>query len=235
MWVLATLGATLAGPFGTYAALQPVARGFYWGAVVAAAVVLHLVFRRLDGAPPHARIPAMAWSIALDIGYALILAAGVWLLNRALFPGWGGLADYLYLVAIVLAVSVAITVLRWLLGGQGGSAAPAADADVSAQARFLRHLPVEKRAPIIRLEAQDHYLLVVTRAARALILMRMRDAEAELAGARGLRVHRSHWVAQDAVTGRRNTHGRVTLQMADGAEVPVSRNYRPAARKAGLI
>lgn len=235
VWGLATLAATLTGPFGTFAALEPAPRALYWGAVVAAAVLLHLGFRRIDGLAFGRRLPATLWSVALDAGYALIMGAGVWLLNRALFASWGGPWDYLYLVAIVLAVSVAISVLRWLLAGQGGEASASADPDVSAQARFLRHLPVEKRAPIIRLEAQDHYLLVVTRAARALILMRMRDAEAELAGARGLRVHRSHWVAQDAVRGRRNTDGRATLCMADGAEVPVSRNYRSAARKAGLI
>jgi DNA-binding LytR/AlgR family response regulator len=64
--------------------------------------------------------------------------------------------------------------------------------------------------------------------------MRLGDAMQELAG-QGLQVHRSHWVAPEAVRRHRRDKGRDLLVMTDGAEVPVSRSFRAAAQDAGLI
>jgi len=41
----------------------------------------------------------------------------------------------------------------------------------------------------------------------------------ELGGADGLRVHRSHWVATDAVAGHSTDKGRVFLELEDGSQV----------------
>ena len=232
VWLLATLGAALTGPFGTYEALGLAGRLLYWGGVAGAAVILHVGFHvGLARMEAQGRRPGLIAELALDLGYALLLGAGIWALNRALFSGWESPVRYGWLVLVILCVSFAITALHWIIG----RAAPAPPAPESAaEARFLRRLPVEKRAPLTRIEAQDHYLLVVTRAGSELLLMRMADAEAELPRHLGLRVHRSHWVALSAVKGRRRRDGRLTLLMADGAEVPVSRGYRDAAREAGL-
>lgn len=86
----------------------------------------------------------------------------------------------------------------------------------------------------MRIEAQDHYLNVVTQKGSALILMRMGDAMAELKG-RGLQVHRSHWVSEGHVTAHRRDKGRDVLVMTDDAEVPVSRSFRAKARERALF
>jgi DNA-binding LytR/AlgR family response regulator len=52
---------------------------------------------------------------------------------------------------------------------------------------------------------------------------------------RGHRVHRSHWVAEDAIRETLRRDGRVFLTMTDGAEIPVSRSYQKALREAGLL
>ncbi len=106
--------------------------------------------------------------------------------------------------------------------------APAPDAD------FQQRLPYEKRGALVRLEAQDHYLKVVTQAGEALILQRLSDALTELSGFDGLRVHRSHWIARDQVQKVSRREGKVILTLTDGAEVPVSRTYRAAVEEAGL-
>lgn len=46
---------------------------------------------------------------------------------------------------------------------------------------------------------EDRYLRIHTDGGSDLILMRLRDAVGELAGADGLQVHRSFWVARAAV------------------------------------
>ena len=75
----------------------------------------------------------------------------------------------------------------------------------------------------------------VTTAGSTLVLMRFVDAVAELDGAGGLRVHRTYWVASRHVTGAARRHGRTTLRLTGGHEVPVSRTYMAAARAAGLL
>ena len=63
--------------------------------------------------------------------------------------------------------------------------------------------------------------------------MRLADAVAELEGLEGAQVHRSWWVARDAVVGVTRGDGRATLTLKGGVTAPVSRRYAPALRKAG--
>ncbi|MBP9755381.1 MAG: LytTR family transcriptional regulator DNA-binding domain-containing protein, partial [Phenylobacterium sp.] len=111
-------------------------------------------------------------------------------------------------------------------------AAPAAPAPV----KFLERLPLKLRgAEIWAVEAEDHYLRLHTSKGQDLILMRLADAVAELEGIEGAQVHRSWWVARDAVADARRGDGRATLTLKDGSEVPVSRTYAKLIRDAGWI
>lgn len=109
-----------------------------------------------------------------------------------------------------------------------------AAAPEGAPPRFLDRLPPKLRgAELYAVAAEDHYLRLYTDRGTDLILMRLSDAVAELEGLEGAQVHRSWWVAKDAVVGARRGDGRATLALAGGIEVPVSRRYAPALRKAG--
>jgi DNA-binding LytR/AlgR family response regulator len=81
---------------------------------------------------------------------------------------------------------------------------------------------------------QDHYVEVHTERGMHLVLMRLSDAIDEAEGIPGLKVHRSHWVALEAVAEARREGGRVVLRLRDGASVPVSRAHVQALREAGL-
>lgn len=235
IWALATAAGTLAGPFGTFEALGWGARALYWGGVATVAIALSLVLHALYRGPLAPT--GIAGGLALDVAYALVLAAGVHALNSRLFPGWGGWGDYLWLVGVILAMALGIEALRWLFNGMDRAAdtSGATEATEPAQgsAALMRRLPLERRGALLRIEAQDHYLRIVTDRGAEMLLMRMADAEAML-GAEGLRVHRSHWVALAAVEALRRDGGRWRLVMADGAEVPVSRGYRAQVAAAGL-
>ena len=61
------------------------------------------------------------------------------------------------------------------------------------------------------------------------------DAVRELAGADGLQVHRSWWVARQGIQDEKRIDGRSFLVLPSGTEVPVSRSYRAKAKEAGLI
>jgi DNA-binding LytR/AlgR family response regulator len=102
--------------------------------------------------------------------------------------------------------------------------------------KFLARLPLKLRgAEVWAIEAEDHYLRLHTSKGQDLILLRLADAVAELQGIEGLQVHRSWWVARDAITDAKRGDGRATLTLKDGAEVPVSRTYAGLLRERGWI
>ena len=96
---------------------------------------------------------------------------------------------------------------------------------------LLDRVPVEKRGTLIRLEVQDHYVLVVTTRGEELVLMRLADAMAE-AGA-GQQIHRSHWVSDtgvEAISRQGGKNPKLLVQTVDGKQLPVSRSQMPEVR-----
>jgi DNA-binding LytR/AlgR family response regulator len=131
----------------------------------------------------------------------------------------------------VYLISAAMTLIGHLLDRPAQTHAAAAEAP---PARFLDRLPPRlKGAELHAVAAEDHYLRLYTDRGTDLILMRLSDAVIELEGLEGAQVHRSWWVAKDAVLGAKRGDGRATLAIKGGIEAPVSRRYAPALRKAG--
>ncbi len=103
------------------------------------------------------------------------------------------------------------------------------------QPRFLARLPVGHRDGLIAIESEDHYVRVHNRAGSTLVLLRLADAVAELEGIDGLRIHRSWWVARDAVAEVLRRDRAISLRLVNGIEAPVARNAVPALRTAGWL
>ena len=104
-----------------------------------------------------------------------------------------------------------------------------------AQPPFLARLPLSWNGELTALEMEDHYVRAHSSQASTLILMRLRDAEAELTGIDGLRVHRSWWIARDAVEQVVRDGRNVRLKLKGGLEAPVARDRLPTLRSAGWL
>ena len=59
-----------------------------------------------------------------------------------------------------------------------------------------------------------------------LVLLSLTQALTELEDYPGRRIHRSHWVADDAVQDQFWDGTRLFVRLTDGAVLPVSRSYR---------
>ncbi|WP_298820013.1 LytTR family DNA-binding domain-containing protein [uncultured Roseibium sp.] len=90
---------------------------------------------------------------------------------------------------------------------------------------FGRHLETPLEGDLLRVEAQEHYVRLVSETDSRMVLYRFNDIVAELPGNDGMQVHRSHWVAYAAVVGQSRENGRLWLDLKDGSKVPVSRKY----------
>ena len=162
----------------------------------------------------------------------------VWALPHML-PGDGGdpieaLPGYLLITFVSCQgfTALAVGFNRHAHMAETLAAGPAAPAPV----RFLDRLPLKLRgAQVWAVEAEDHYLRLHTSKGQDLILLRLADAVAELEGIEGAQVHRSWWVARDAIADARRGDGRAVLTLKDGSEVPVSRTYAKLLRERGWI
>lgn len=180
---------------------------------------------------------------------AIIWAIGFWPRPVPMPTGEQALQAYFN----VLVIGASITVLFHLIerskqapppAGQpqptappSGSAslAPAARPEPAAapQPAFLDRLPAHLGSDLIALEMEDHYVRAHTALGSELILLRLRDAVAELAGVDGAQVHRSWWVARNALEDVKRDGRNLRLVLAGGLEAPVSRARVAELKEAG--
>ena len=100
---------------------------------------------------------------------------------------------------------------------------------------LLDRLAPERRGELYYLTMQDHYVEVVTSNGTSLVLLRLADAIKETAPLDGVQIHRSHWVARNAVRETERQGDRLVVKMANGITLPVSRSRRNALKDAGLL
>lgn len=191
----------------------------------------------------------------LAIAVACVLAAmPTTLIVAGTFSGydWRGISagDLASLYPQVLIVGVTVTLIQLLvrprLQGDAGGPPPEPVADTTdvpattaevppPKAALLEQLPPHLGQEILCIENEDHYIRVHTTVGNALILMRLRDAVAQLSVIEGEQVHRSWWVARAAVGEVIRTERRIALRLIDGREVPVSRNAAALLRDRGWL
>jgi len=83
---------------------------------------------------------------------------------------------------------------------------------------------IAKAFTVQHVHAHDHYLEVSCVERRFFLRGRMKDAIEVLVEADGLQIHRSHWVARQAIQRTVRAGRDIKLVLADGTEVPVARS-----------
>lgn len=103
-----------------------------------------------------------------------------------------------------------------------GEATPGTE---SAAAIFTARLPRAIGTDVLAVSSDLHYLQVVTRLGRAMVLGALREVETAF-GDSGIRVHRSHWVHLDAVARLRQSGDGWLVELVNGQKLPISRRKR---------
>ena len=92
--------------------------------------------------------------------------------------------------------------------------------------RFMERLPEEiKKGTLICVSAQEHYIMVTTSTGKELIRYSFNEASKDLNDYSGLRTHRSHWVATEAIEDLIRLGSSYNVQLQNGLSIPVSRTY----------
>jgi hypothetical protein len=116
------------------------------------------------------------------------------------------------------------------LGAEVSRIPEEASASLAADCDFLQQLPPAIGTDVITIRSDLHYLQVRTVIGRAMLLGSIGMAEAAL-GERGLRVHRSYWVALRHVRRVGRSGNGCYCLLSDGSRVPVSRRRATVVRE----
>lgn len=245
------LGVT--GPFGTYEHMDLGRRIAYFGIIGGLSwlqiVVLAAWFGRIE--------PIDRWPVAGRMALVGVLASIPSTFEVILVQSWLGrpiplwAAPYIFPENALLTTSIAVVfglfveqrlrakadaeLARVAALPQPPPAVPEAATSPPASPDFLRRVPPALGRDLLALEMEDHYLRIHTALGSDLVLMRLRDALAELGPERGRQVHRSWWVATDAIASVDRTGGRLVLTLRNGLKVPVSKTYRDSIKDAGWL
>ncbi|HJQ60119.1 MAG TPA: LytTR family DNA-binding domain-containing protein [Vineibacter sp.] len=254
---IAAVVMAMIGPYGTFGELRLGSRLLYWALSMCAGwlivVPIAAVFDQVEVLHDWPLPGRMA--LAGLVG-GVPMTGVVWLLET-LFrrsPPMAALPELFFQVAVLgIVVSVAVgQIVEFRLRSRAGmpeAAAPdpaaqtpvaqpqpavtaptAKSSDSALPDAFLRRLPPALGRDLLAVEMEDHYARIHTALGSTLILLRLRDAVAELGEGNGLQVHRSWWVAQGAVARVERDGGKLTLVLRNDLRVPVSKTYRDAAR-----
>lgn len=224
--IVAILG--LAGPFDSFSTMSLVERTLYWALVVVGSFAAGLFVSMwttvsAEGAGLSATLALLLGSLA-----AAIPIAGYNGLVQAVFFGTGFPAEFVEVLpyALVISVIVAFT-YRYARDDEPEPPAIAPGAPgVAVPSAVLEKLPQRIGRDVVSVQAQDHYVKVTTPLGSALVLMKLGHAERDLAALDGLRVHRSWWVRKRHAKRLVRADGKLFVEMADGASIPVGRKYR---------
>jgi DNA-binding LytR/AlgR family response regulator len=251
--ILATLVLAVSGPFGTFQSFNLGQRFGYWAIMVlacyltgqgAATYFMELLREQITQRWPRVIVAGLLASLPVTI--VVLVVNGVAYQHTDVEES---LMIWLYATIITLAIVVLFVTLGELMRTSPAAAGEAvslrlADARAATQApaptaapppAILERVSLPQRGNLIALIVEDHYVDIVTDKGKTLVLMRLADAIREAAPVAGLQVHRSHWVALDAVVRTQRSEGKVMIELSNGMRLPVSRGYLPAAKEAGLV
>lgn len=237
IWLIASLGTVLAGPFGTFDSMSFGMRALYWPLVTTSSILLgylaYAITRMMVGKTEDLKSHVIAGALG-----TLFIATDVFMLSQLVSPdrdvgepylhflGWVGfvfLAVILGRVMFLKAISSEISeqILPTIKIEPHNPLPEAVDGP-----RILDRLPKTEHGMVMRLSANDHFVHIVTEAGEHPVRMRLRDAISEMDGIAGSLLHRSHWVAHEAITQQDKAEGKVQIVLKNGDRIPVSRNYR---------
>ncbi len=237
IWIALSLPVSIMGPFGTYGLMSFFDRLVFWPALLAIGIAVGSalrVFVHAKLALTDIRRGAVLMAVLMCLVvcpplYAILM----WMFDDALLP-LPGLGE---IVLMTASLSLGICSLRMSMSGKtpiaqrfmanehGGLGTDGATGGAPVP-RLLQRLEPDLQGRLWSISVRDHYVDLATDRGSASLLLRLGDAIAEADPEPGGQVHRSHWVAWDAVEGVERDGSKLRLRLRSGQVVPVSRNHR---------
>ncbi len=220
---------TLVGPFYTLTSLNFSARLVYWTLIASLNYLAGFCFSLYFGHLLYsAGLSELASRLVASFLSGIPITLIVWNVNVYFYEfNMSESIGFFSLLFYCCFIAMAIGVLFYMFSLETGNNESLSNqpAVKNSSPVFMRRLPAHIGKKVLSLEAQDHYVNVTTDIGSALVLIRLADAIEELDGLEGLRIHRSHWVATEAIARTLRKDGKLQVELTNGTALPVSRTY----------
>jgi len=231
----AALFLSLTGAFGLD--ILPLGRRLlYWlvllGMGQAGSLAIRASLDRLQLSPARLTLAGLVRSVLLSLPVTI----AVWLVTALALSEplrVGRLPQFYFPVLVIVAAMVCLNLLVQRRPVETHADDRATRGAIGPAPIMARLPPKLRAAKLYAMQAEDHYIRFHTSAGSDLVLLRFSDALAELRGIEGAQVHRSWWVARDAVESTRREDGKLFLILHGGTKAPVSRTFTRALRAQG--
>lgn len=225
----------IVGPFNTDEAMRALPRLIYWLSIVGFSYTVGYFGNALADRFADGFAKRVAFGVPVT---ALGVFVVIYLINGLALNFWPTGRELAVVAANVVVISAIISLIFVIVEHSREAEPATADATAPAVAALpplLDRLPFDKRAALVSLSVEDHYVRIRTTKGEEMLLMRLADAIREVGTTRGLQVHRSHWIALDQVTAATRKGDGAVLSLAHGPDIPVSRANVTKIKEAGLL
>ena len=224
--VIASSVLTILAPFTTYETMTPLSRGIYWTTqVFICGLVYEIVMLSILYDPVLSKRYNREVRFALGSFIASILSYGGVVTVEYLMRGPIAPEELPLIFVSIFVIGTLISFFSFLLPGiRYHNLVDEADINYDG-IPFFGHHPELKGKRLQRITMEDHYAFVVLDDFEVSIHAVMRDLEKWLESYPGLRVHRSHWVAYEAIAGFERKGRNSVLRTKDGMVIPVGGKY----------
>lgn len=237
-WAVISALLAVSGPFGTFDRMTFSMRVEAFALVVGLCIVWGVSARAVI----QQILPKLGfWSASLLViaFSSVVLAVPV----RGLVwgfagPGPSGSPGLPVVAALIICFGLSVALLRWMVTQretaritEAATITETAPPATAALPRLVERLPTGVQGALIRVSGQNHYVEIATDKGSARVLLRLSDALAELGDIDGAQVHRSHWVAAQAVVSVERDGPKQLLVLTDGSRIPVGRRYQQGAER----
>jgi len=249
------------GPFGTYLEADFPARAWKWWLHLMGAYVIVRPTILLWSTIADATSLPQKWLVFWGVVLSSVPLASLWYWGAGEFfhslHGFTGILPFAFLCAVaVLVVATSARNLDALLRRGSvmaelvGTSSRPNDANLQRrnetapdesekggrlEPRLYDRLGANFVGPISALQSEDHYVRVHGRGGSELILLRLRDAIAELDDYSGAQVHRCWWVAADGIASIEADGRNRTIVLHNGARAAVARDAVSKLERSGFL
>lgn len=228
-WATISLFMVVTGPYGTYLTYTMLERMAICVPIMATFLVIGVVIR----VGVHRFFGRDGWKeVLLSSGIdVVVLAPFTTLVLHLVAPSAAvSFPSMTELGLLVASLSLGYSALR-----RSVSQEDSADPELVRQSRLMQRIAPDGLGDLLAISVQDHYVEVHTSTGSSRVLLRLGDAIAEAEPIDGAQVHRSHWVAWQAVVDVEQDGIKLFVHLINGMRVPVSKNHRGKLAERGLI
>lgn len=229
-WLAASVVVAISGPFGTFEAHGLAWRLAYWSTVIGISIPIGILCRAfweqvLATSDQWVKDLFVIGTLALIFG-PLVVGFNIWLTGDRTYNSvsWPMASLVTFCVGLGL-----VTIRRWIHESIPQHV-------VRKRDRLLDRIGAPEGRRLAHVCSDNHHIRIFTDdGTQYRILMRLRDAIAEIDVEEGLCTHRSHWVAQFCIDSVDAHSGKEVVRMTCGTRVPIGPKYRPELINAGVL